>query len=287
MRRPTGRKASPLNPYSLASGGVRPARCLGLAPSNTQQEPEHLHVFSLREWWNSPNLHSLFHLLSGDVEQNPGPTYPCPVCRRAYSRRRGAVQCSRCRQWLCLSRHCSALTHYTHYTSDWACRLCLSQTPPAPRVPSPPTDSSLARAPPPRAHTLSSSSSSMSPPQSSATNAVVGPPLPVGPPPTSSSSSRASSLPSPSFSISVSSSRSGGPRLPLPVHSLKILQWNANGIGNKKEELKELLARLGIHVALLQESKLRPHSKTPSFPGYTTLRVDRPSGDGGVVFSPW
>ena len=67
--------------------------------------------------------------------------------------------------------------------------------------------------------------------------------------------------------------------------SLKILQWNANGIGNKKMELKELLVRLGIHVALLQETKLGPASRDPVFPGYTTIRVDRPSGGGGGLLA--
>ena len=59
------------------------------------------------------------------------------------------------------------------------------------------------------------------------------------------------------------------------------MQWNANGIGNKKAELREFMRERGVHVALLQESKLRAGSRTPSFPGYTTLRVDRPGGAGG------
>ena len=67
----------------------------------------------------------------------------------------------------------------------------------------------------------------------------------------------------------------------MPSTSLRILQWNVNGIGNKQMELKEFLIRRGIHVALLQESKLLETSKTPIFPGYTTLRVDRPNGVGG------
>ena len=46
-------------------------------------------------------------------------------------------------------------------------------------------------------------------------------------------------------------------------------------------ELKEFLHRRKIHVALLQESKLKETSKSPTIPGYTTLRVDRPNGGGG------
>ncbi len=59
------------------------------------------------------------------------------------------------------------------------------------------------------------------------------------------------------------------------------MQWNANGVGGKKMELKEFLLRRGVHVALIQESKLRHSTPSPRFPGYTTVRVDRPSDDGG------
>ena len=34
-------------------------------------------------------------------------------------------------------------------------------------------------------------------------------------------------------------------------------------------------------IGILQESKLRTSSKTPIFPNYTTVRVDRPNGDVG------
>ena len=117
---------------------------------------------------------------------------------------------------------------------------------------------------------------------------MVGPPVAGSPPSPTSSSSSSPAQPSSSTSPHLSSTSYRVPAQPSREYSLKILQWNANGLGNKVMEFKELLARLGIHVALLQETKLRPLSKTPSFPGYTPIRVDRPSGDGGgAAFLPW
>jgi hypothetical protein len=56
---------------------------------------------------------------------------------------------------------------------------------------------------------------------------------------------------------------------------LRVLQWNADGIGTKKAELEELLGRLRIDIAVIQESKLGKRSRTPVFEGFTTVRKDR------------
>ena len=45
-------------------------------------------------------------------------------------------------------------------------------------------------------------------------------------------------------------------------------------------KLKSLMEGLDVHAVMLQESKLRPSSKSSIFPKYTTVRVDRPIGDG-------
>ena len=70
------------------------------------------HVFSLRECRLMPYLRFLL-LLASDIETNPGPTYPCPVCKRKCSRARGAVKCSSCTQWFCLIHRCSGHTPKT------------------------------------------------------------------------------------------------------------------------------------------------------------------------------
>ena len=66
---------------------------------------------------------------------------------------------------------------------------------------------------------------------------------------------------------------------------MNFLQWNANGILNKKMELKDFLQRRDVHVALIQETKLQASSKTPTFPGYTSLRRDRTGGAGGGLLT--
>ena len=50
-------------------------------------------------------------------------------------------------------------------------------------------------------------------------------------------------------------------------------------------ELRALLHEQHIHVATIQESKLTTTSTTPSFPGYTTLRHDRPTRGGGGLLT--
>ncbi|PAA87688.1 hypothetical protein BOX15_Mlig033504g5 [Macrostomum lignano] len=57
--------------------------------------------------------------------------------------------------------------------------------------------------------------------------------------------------------------------------TLRILQWNADGVNNKRAELEEFLHNLDVDVAVLQESKLSEASETPRFRGYTTVRKDR------------
>ena len=57
--------------------------------------------------------------------------------------------------------------------------------------------------------------------------------------------------------------------------TLRVLQWNADGVWCKKAELEELLVRRKVGVAMVQESKLGEKSKTPVFEGYTVVRKDR------------
>ena len=63
-------------------------------------------------------------------------------------------------------------------------------------------------------------------------------------------------------------------------NSFTIIQFNANGIGNKLTELGEFLKRHNVKVAVIQESKLSSNSKTPSIQNFTTVRKDRRQGQG-------
>ena len=62
--------------------------------------------------------------------------------------------------------------------------------------------------------------------------------------------------------------------------SLKILQWNADGLSTKWPELNERLKKEQIDIALIQETKYKQKNKTPTFEGYAPIRYDR-EGDGG------
>ncbi len=56
---------------------------------------------------------------------------------------------------------------------------------------------------------------------------------------------------------------------------VRVMQWNANGINTKSDELQIRLEALDIDICLIQESKLRQGSPTPHFPGYKSYRSDR------------
>ena len=63
--------------------------------------------------------------------------------------------------------------------------------------------------------------------------------------------------------------------------TFNVLQFNANGIGNKLTELGVVLERNKVKVVVIQESKLTSKSKNPCIRNYTTVRKDRPHGHGG------
>ena len=63
--------------------------------------------------------------------------------------------------------------------------------------------------------------------------------------------------------------------------SLRLLQWNADGIRPKASELNLRLKRGEYDVCVVQETKLRPGVPTPKMEGYTSIRTDRPRHDGG------
>ena len=77
---------------------------------------------------------------------------------------------------------------------------------------------------------------------------------------------------------------------PNPAHaptvsdkSFNILQWNANGIGNKQAELSIFLEAHNVKVAAIQESKLTAKSSSPNIQirNYTLVRHDLRQGPGG------
>jgi exonuclease III len=53
------------------------------------------------------------------------------------------------------------------------------------------------------------------------------------------------------------------------------MQWNADSLKTKKEELKEFLNKYNIDIFLIQETKMLETDKIPDFPGYTILSKPR------------
>ena len=68
-----------------------------------------------------------------------------------------------------------------------------------------------------------------------------------------------------------------------PRNTLRILQWNADGVSTKVSELESFLASHRVDVCILQESKLLAGDRTPSLADFTVLRRDREQRTGGSV----
>ena len=72
---------------------------------------------------------------------------------------------------------------------------------------------------------------------------------------------------------------------------LRIMQWNADGLNPKIDELREFVRKEKIDVALVHETKLKPPTKlrpspTPQIKGFTPVRGDRPNAThagGGLL----
>ena len=67
--------------------------------------------------------------------------------------------------------------------------------------------------------------------------------------------------------------------------SLKIYQWNADGLATKIYELKNRLAEKEIDICMIQEKKLRLGDTSPRIPGYACLRDDRKAMYGGGLMT--
>ena len=59
------------------------------------------------------------------------------------------------------------------------------------------------------------------------------------------------------------------------VDKLDIMQWNADAIGPKQDELERYVIAKDIDIFLIQETKMIKKDKKPKFAGYRVLRQDR------------
>ena len=67
--------------------------------------------------------------------------------------------------------------------------------------------------------------------------------------------------------------------------SLRLLQWNADGLKSKIDELAPRLDALKIDIALIQETKLSKTDRTPYIKGFKSVREDRKANirGGGLI----
>ena len=74
---------------------------------------------------------------------------------------------------------------------------------------------------------------------------------------------------------------------PIVKNSLRIFQWNADGLSaTKLQELSKRLPLNDIDICAIQETKWKPSRTTPVIKDYTAVRADRENqnGGGGLVF---
>ena len=68
---------------------------------------------------------------------------------------------------------------------------------------------------------------------------------------------------------------------PTPTNSLRLMQWNTNGISGKITELLTILHRNNVNIAAIQETKLTNKSMPHKTSGLAFVRLDRHKNIGG------
>ena len=63
---------------------------------------------------------------------------------------------------------------------------------------------------------------------------------------------------------------------------IRVLQWNYDYLATKVDELESQVERERMYVLMIQETKLGVTDRTPSLPGFTTVRKDR-KGTGAYM----
>ena len=61
-------------------------------------------MLTQRRWqgaivWNLEAAMVMLLMCSGDVERNPGPSYPCTVCHKVVGARQQGIECSKYERW--------------------------------------------------------------------------------------------------------------------------------------------------------------------------------------------
>ena len=68
---------------------------------------------------------------------------------------------------------------------------------------------------------------------------------------------------------------------PTPTNCLRLVQWNANGISGRINELLTFLHSNNVNIAAIQETKLTNMTKPHKTPGWAAVRLDSHKNNGG------
>ena len=221
--------------------------------------------------------------ISGDIHPNPGPIEPCSVCSCRVTWGNRSVQCTNCSLWVHLS--CSGLSpadfHKISLGHSWTCSMCPSSSQPLPSLShSNPVSSSFSvspsiytpNPPPSLTDTHKTTSSKITPPQK---QPRITPPILLTTPTNFYLPPSASPIPPPQtqHTISPLTQSSFHPSSPSR-NSLRILQWNANGIRPRRTKLIQFLSHNQYDLIFIQESHLSSDS-TFRILGYKTVQKNR------------
>ena len=204
--------------------------------------------------------------MSGNVHPNPGPIFPCSVCAGNVARRGKSVQCCTCSKWVHLRCSQLSLSNFRALGSShsWSCPPCHNTVTPLSSDSSDTYTSTVESGPP-------SANAALSP----------HPRLHTSYPPSAHLISPSSALPPPSLARCYTSAP---PASSPPPDSLRVLQWNPEGLRARGTELLHFLSSHPVDLICIQESNLNS-SSSPWIPGFSALRSDRTHSQSGILSS--
>ena len=200
----------------------------------------------------------LLLLMSGNVDPNPGPIFPCSVCAGNVTWRGKSVQCCACSKWVHLRCSQLSLSNFRALGSShsWSCPPCRNTVTP-PSSDSSATYTSTVESGPPLLMLHSCPT---------LVSKLLIPHLPI-----------LYLLPPPSLAPGYTSA-------PPPPDSLRVLQWNAGGLRARSTELLHFFSSHPVDLICIQESNLNSSSSF-RIPGFSVLCSDRTHSRFGILSS--
>ena len=197
--------------------------------------------------------------VAGIIEENPGPEVldPCSVCGKRVSGGWLSIRCSVCEQWC--HRRCSGICSEPEFRrlAPWSCPSCNDPVPPSTPSRSPESSGMVST----RLLITSSSGTFFSATSGSWGGGSSG-----------------------SFQSQPYQDNATANAARVDLGGGNILQFNCNGIRHCHAELQDFLHKNHEQVACLQETKLVPGSALEEFRGCITIRRDRTTRGGGVLY---